>query len=225
LPEALVNFVAFLGWNPKTEQEIFTLDALIKEFDLAKINKSGAVFDVNKLDWMNAEYIRTKSNAELVELCKPYWQEAGVVVGGASEKNNTQYLEAIVGLEKDRLKKLSEIAERTSYFFTDPTYDAEMLIWKKADAAQTKQSLALLSDLVRVLDDEILTSIPKLEEKVKAFIVEHELDNGTVLWPLRVAMTGMEKSPNPFEVTAVLALGKGREEVARRLESAILKLA
>lgn len=225
LPEALVNFVAFLGWNPKTEQEIFTLDALIKEFDLAKINKSGAVFDVNKLDWMNAEYIRTKSNAELVELCKPYWQEAGVDVDGASEKNNAQYLESIVGLEKDRLKKLSEIAERTSYFFTDPNYESEMLIWKKADAAQTKQSLALLADLVRVLDDETLTSIPKLEEKVKAFIVEHELDNGTVLWPLRVAMTGMEKSPNPFEVTAVLALGKGREEVARRLEDAILKLA
>lgn len=220
LPEALVNFVAFLGWNPKTEQEIFSMENLIQEFDLAKINKSGAVLDSNKLDWMNAEYIRTKSNAELVELCKPYWQEAGVDISKAAP----EYLEAIVSLEKDRLKKLSEISERTGYFFAKPTYEADMLIWKKADSDQTKQSLALLTDLIRVTDEETLTSISKFEEKVKAFITEHELDNGTVLWPLRVAMTGMEKSPNPFEVTAVLALGQGREEVVARLAEAILKL-
>lgn len=220
LPEALVNFVAFLGWNPKTEQEIFSMEGLIKEFDLAKINKSGAVLDLTKLEWMNSEYIRTKSNAELVELAKPYWLEAGVNFENATP----EYLEAIVGLEKDRLKKVSEISEHTKYFFAKPDYEAEMLIWKKADAVQTKHSLVLLADLIRILDDETLTSVEKLEEKVKGFIAEHEFDNGTVLWPLRVAMTGQEKSPNPFEVTAVLALGQGREEVAKRLDDAILKL-
>lgn len=218
LPDALVNFVAFLGWNPKTEQEIFSMENLIKEFELAKINKSGAVFDNNKLDWMNSEYIRTKTNVELVDLCKPFWSEA-------QSESNQEYLEAIVSLEKERLKKLSDISERTSYFFSKPEYNGDMLIWKKADSTQTKHSLVLLGDLVRILDDETLKSITKFEEAVKGFISEHELDNGTVLWPLRVAMTGMEKSPNPFEVTAVLAQGKGREEVAARLEEAILKLA
>ncbi len=217
LPEAFVNFVAFLGWNPKTEQEIFSLADLIREFDLKNVNKSGAVFDNNKLDWMNSEYIRTKTPGELVALCEPFWPEA-------EAEENSAYLEAIVQLEKDRLKTLSEISERTRYFFQKPEYEAQILIWKKSDAATTKQMLHLLADLVRITDDETLTSITKLEEKVKAFIVEHELDNGTVLWPLRVAMTGLEKSPNPFEVTAVLALGQGRDEVASRLEAAILKL-
>jgi nondiscriminating glutamyl-tRNA synthetase len=217
LPEAFVNFVAFLGWNPKTEQEIFSLQDLIAEFDLKNVNKSGAVFDNNKLDWMNSEYIRTKTASELVSLCKPFWPET-------ENEQNENYLEAIVELEKDRLKKLSEISERTRYFFQTPELDAQMLVWKKSDSATTKQMLHLLADLVRITDDETLTSIPKLEEMVKAFIVEHELDNGTVLWPLRVAMTGQEKSPNPFEVTAVLAQGKGREEVAARLDAAILKL-
>ena len=217
LPEALVNFMVFLGWNPKTEQEIFSMDELTAQFDLAKINKSGAVLDVTKLEWMNSEYIRTKTNAELVELCKPYWEEAEINVIGFKP----EYLEAIISLEKDRLKKLSEISERTKYFFTEPDYDGAMLVWKKSDAEATKQNLRLLLDLFRITDDTGMQSIEKLEEIVKNFIAEHEYDTGSVLWPLRVAMTGQEKSPSPFEVTAVLFAGQGREAVIKRLEKAI----
>jgi nondiscriminating glutamyl-tRNA synthetase len=217
LPEALVNFVSFLGWNPKTEQEIFSLEELVAQFDLAKINKSGAVLDVTKLEWMNSEYIRAKSNTELVELCKPFWQEANIDVSNFKP----QYLEAIIQLEKDRLKKLSEISERTQYFFVEPEYDGALLIWKKSDAEATKKNLHLLLDLFRITDDSDMQSVEKLEEIVKAFIAEHEYDTGSVLWPLRVAMTGQEKSPSPFEVTAVLFAGQGREVVTKRLEKAI----
>lgn len=217
LPEALVNFMVFLGWNPKTEQEIFSMPELIDNFDLSKVNKSGAVLDITKLEWMNSEYIRSKNNNELVKLCEPYWKEAGIDVS----KFDPKYLEAIIDLEKDRLKKLSEISERTTYFFNEPTYDGQLLIWKKSDAEITKQNLRLILDLFRITRDQIMESTSKLEEAVKSFIVAHELDTGSVLWPLRVAMTGQEKSPSPFEVTSTIFAGQGREEVVKRLEKAI----
>lgn len=218
LPEALVNFVAFLGWNPKTEQEIFSMEELIAQFDLAKVNKSGAVLDTLKLDWMNAEYIRTKSNSDLVELAKPFWLAAGVDFN----KFNNEYFEAVVSLEKERLKKLSDVPSLTKYFFEEaPKLDLEKLVWKKSTPEDTKHNLLLLQDLFRISDDEIMLSPTKLEETIKAFIAEHELDNGSVLWPLRYSMTGEDKSPGPFEVTATIFLGLGRENVMNRLEQAI----
>lgn len=218
LPEALINFMAFLGWNPKTEQEIFSEEELIAQFDLAKVNKSGAVLDVNKLDWMNAEYIRAKSNSDLVELGKPYWLADGVDFN----KFPNEYFEAVIALEKDRLKKLSDLPVTTKYFFEEsPQLDIEKLVWKKSTAKDTHHNLLLLQDLFRITEDEIMLSSEKLEEKVKAFISEHELDNGSVLWPLRYTMTGEDKSPSPFEVTSTIFLGLGRENVMNRLQLAI----
>lgn len=218
LPQALINFIAFLGWNPKTEQEIFSMEELIAQFDLAKVNKSGAVLDITKLDWMNSEYIRKTNSIELVELVKPYWQDAGLDLGKFSD----EYLAAIVALEKDRLKKLSDLPELTKYFFVDkPPLNATDLVWKKSTPEQTSHNLLLLQDLFRITDDEVMLSVEKLETTVKAFIAEHELDNGSVLWPLRYAMTGEAKSPGPFEVTATIFLGLGRENVMQRLQNAI----
>ena len=217
LPEALVNFVALLGWNPKTEQEIFSMDDLIAQFDLGKVNKSGAVFDVAKLDWMNGEYLRAKTGEELAKLAKPYWQEAGFDLA----KFDDEYLEAIMALEKDRLKKLSEISERTKYFFAAPKLDAAKLVWKKSTPEATKQNLRLLQDLFRIQPDEVMGEIGELEKVVKAFIEEHEFDNGSILWPLRYAMTGEDRSPSPFEVTATIFRGWGREEIMNRLETGI----
>lgn len=218
LPEALINFIAFLGWNPKTEQEIFSMEELIAQFDLAKVNKSGAVLDMTKLDWMNSEYIRTKSNEELVELCRPFWIAGGIDL----TKFNDEYLSAIVALEKERLKKLSDITTLTNYFFeTSPHLESAKIIWKKSNAHDTKQNLLLLQDLFRISDDETLKSAEKLEALIKAFIAEHDLDNGSVLWPLRYSMTGEDKSPGPFEVTATIFLGLGRENVMERLQHAI----
>lgn len=221
LPEALINFVAFLGWNPKTEQEIFTEDELIAQFELSKVNKSGAVLDMVKLDWMNSEYIKAKSNEELVATCKPYWEKQGIDVS----KFNDEYLSAVVGLEKERVKKLSDIPDLTKYFFTEKVeLEVEKLVWKKSTPEDTKHNLLLLQDLFRITNDETMLSATKLEDTIKAFIVEHELENGSVLWPLRYALTGEEKSPGPFEVTATIFLGFGLEVVMNRLQNAIDRL-
>jgi glutamyl-tRNA synthetase len=233
LPEVLVNFVALLGWNPKTEQEIFSFDDLIKQFDLAKVNKSGAVFDQNKLDWVSSQHIRAKSNAELTDLLIPYWQQSGI----KTDAFKNEYLLAITALEKERLKKLSEIGERTKYFFEAPDYNADLLIWKKSDKEKTRQALLDLVNLFENMDlsafaeataDDPLhfvsATAETIEKWVKKFIVDKGYDNGSVLWPLRTALTGLDKSPGPFEVCATLSLGLGKEEILKRLTTAITKL-
>lgn len=219
LTEALVNFVAFLGWNPKTEQEIFSMDDLIREFDLDKVNKSGAIFDINKLDWINSSYIKTKTASELVNLLLPYWQEANI----ETAKFKPEYLEAITKLEQERLKKLSEIGERTKYFFVAPEYEGILLVWKKSDKEKTKQVLQDLVQLFESLDDSKM-SAAELEPAIKSMIAEKSYDNGSVLWPLRVALTGLEKSPGPFEVATTLAIGFGKSEIISRLQTALGKL-
>jgi len=219
LKEALINFVVFLGWNPKTDQEIFSLQDLIDQFDLSKINNASAVLDRNKLDWLNGHYIKAKSNAELVDMLLPYWQQAGVDTSTVSQ----EYLEAIAGLEKERLKKLSEIGERTSYFFRRPEYERALLVWKKSDTQQTKEILQKLHDYLQQLDPTEFV-LPNFEGHIKRFITDNNYDNGTVLWPLRVALTGLDKSPGPFEVAVTLALGAGHREILERIDLASQKL-
>jgi glutamyl-tRNA synthetase len=230
LKDSLLNFIAFLGWNPKTEQEIFTLPELIEQFDLSKINKAGAVFDIDKLDWINGVYIRSKSNEELLSLIKPYWQSAGFIKSGTGPVTddsgnilNDDFLTGIIILEKERLKKLSEIGERTSYFFKDPEPQAEMLVWKKSSKDETRNILEKLLKLIEGLE---LKSFSRelIEIEIKKFISDNSLDNGTVLWPLRVALTGMQASPGPFDVLSTLFLGYGKEVVLKRLKKAIDQL-
>jgi glutamyl-tRNA synthetase len=219
LPEALLNFVAFLGWNPKTEQEIFSLQQLVKEFNLENVHKAGAVFDINKLDWLNGLYIKLKSNTELANLLKPYLTKAGVNVDDFSK----EYLEAIAAQEKERLKKLSEIGEGRGYYFKQPEYQASLLVWKKSDKADAKQKLSELLELFSGLDENNFDK-ENLETEIKNFISEKLYDNGSVLWPLRVALTGQEKSPGPFETASLLYLGLGKDEILARIQAAINKL-
>lgn len=217
LPEALINFVVFLGWNPKTSQELFTMEELIKEFSLEKINKAAPVFDVTKLDWINSQYIRRMPVGELAQKLKPFWQ----AVGTDTSKYSDDYLTAIAKLEQERLKKLSEIGESTKYFFERLDYAGETLIWKKADAAVTKK---VLQDLHTLLEAQTDLSQEQLDSQIKNYIATSGLDNGTVYWPLRMALTGMQKSPPPVEVAATLALGPGKAEILQRLAIAISKL-
>ena len=230
LKEALINFVAFLGWNPKTEQEIFSLDDLINQFDLSKVNKSGAVFDTNKLDWLNSQYIKKMPGSELYRKLIPYWQTAALIVEGDSAVSiangpviSYEFLESVAALEKERLKKLSEIGENTKYFFKEPEYDGKLLVWKKSDPDKTKKVLADLQNLISTFTNKDF-EIQNLEPKIKDFISKNNFDNGSVLWPMRVALTGQEKSPSPFEVASVLAFGLGKEEILKRLKKAQEKL-
>ena len=220
LKEALINFVAFLGWNPKTTQEIFSLKDLINKFDLKNINKAAPIFDTNKLDWINGQYIRAKNSGELVNLALSYWEEQGI----NTESYNRGFLTAILEVEKSRLKTLSEIGERTKYFFELPSYDANLLTWKKSTPEDAKVKLLEIHDLLAQMDNEELKEQNKLETKIKSIIAEKNYDTGSVLWPMRAALTGMPASPSPFEVTSVLAHGHGKNEILRRIKLAADKI-
>lgn len=204
LPEALLNFMALLGWNPGGEQEIFSKEELIEKFSLKDVQKSGAVFDEIKLDWMNGEYIRTKSVKELTELCRPFLKNIPEVP--------SEYLEKIIALEQPRLKKLSEIEERIDYFFQEPIYDKEMLRWKKMTDGELGESLERSIGLLEKLPAEAVKS------NVESVFLEDigTGDKGSVLWPLRVALTGKKASPGPFEIIEVL----GPEKACKRLKAA-----
>ncbi|MBI2355755.1 MAG: glutamate--tRNA ligase [Candidatus Doudnabacteria bacterium] len=217
LPEALLNFVALLGWNPKTSEEIFNLRELVAQFSLDKLNKAGSVFDLDKLDWLNGMYLRRMKIEELFARCVPYLVKAGVNI----EKYPKQFFEKILLLEQERLKKLSEVGERVGYFFADPQYDAPLLIWKNADKQVILKNLQALSQFLQTLDS---TGFSKevLERKIKDWIAQNNLKTGEVLWPLRAALTGLEASPGPFEVMDALAvLPDGKEIILKRINKAM----
>ena len=212
LPEALINFLAFQGWNPKTEQEIFSLTELVEVFSFENVNKSGAIFDLDKLDWINGLYIRKMSVKELFPRIVPYLLQAGIKTEGYPK----EFLEKIVSLEQERLKKLSEVGERVGYFFEEPKYEPELLIWKKSDKQTIKHNL---EKLLEFLKSE--SGISNLETRIKQFISDNNLKTGEVLWPLRVALTGMEASPGPFEIMdTFMLLPSGKEVILSRIEKA-----
>ncbi len=225
LPEALVNFVALLGWNPKTEQEIFTMQGLVDNFELSKVNKAGAVFDLNKLDWMNATYIRTKSPSEILELVKP-WLVPFLEENELNISNfSLDFLLAIIKIEQERLKTLAQISEQILFYFKDPEFDQpeagpELMVWKKSDKVDAKQKLSLIAEQLNSYSDSDFTT-ENLETKLKTWITDQGFDTGSVLWPLRVALTGLGKSPSPFEVASTLFLNGGKDAVIKRLNKAI----
>ncbi len=209
LPEALLNFVALLGWNPKTEQEVFSLIELVEQFSLDKLNKAGAVFDLDKLDWINSLYIRKLTIEELFARIVPYLLKSGI----KTEKYPKEFIEKILELERERLKKLSEIGDRVKYFFEEPTYDPALLIWKKSDRQTIQKNLEKLREFLQTNDAS--------EKAIKVFIENEKLKTGEVLWPLRVALTGLEASPGPFEIMdAICILPKGKEIILQRINKA-----
>jgi glutamyl-tRNA synthetase len=233
LPEALINFVALLGWNPKTDQELFTMDELVQQFDLIKVNRASPIFDVEKLDWFNGTYIRKMDLKSLTDATIPFLKKAGLVKEGESEntfvaKNGTvvnrSYIETIVKIEQDRLKKLEDISEGTTYFFEKPEYHPELLIWKKANLPTTRTAIEKSIEFFGALDDQSFT-VESLEPKLKEYISASKLENGSVLWPIRVALSGLAASPSPFEIATTLYQGFGKEEIISRLKLALDKLA
>lgn len=212
LPEALVNYVALLGWNPGTEREIFSLPELIKEFSFAKVHKAGAVFDIKKLDWLNGEYIKKLPPKKFISLAWPFLEQS---IGAIKDR---PMAEKVLLLEQDRVSKLSEVGESVQFFFADELdYEPDLLIWKKSDQAKT---LAILRDLETVLAGYSDWSKADLEQKLLAYIKDRGLTNGDVLWPMRVALTGLAKSPPPFDVAGIL----GREKTLSRVKTAIERL-
>ncbi|MDP3993909.1 MAG: glutamate--tRNA ligase [bacterium] len=215
LPEAILNFIAFLGWNPKTEQEIFSLDELIKAFDLEKVNKSAAVFDLEKLNWFNSHYIKEKPLSELLKYAQRYFPVTD------TSPYPEEFLEKILEIEKGRLNKLSEVGERAGYFFQEPEYNKDLLSWKDMTGEEIKKSLEVSKKIIF----NFQFSISKKEIEKTFFQEIGEGDKGTLLWPLRVALTGLRASPGPFEILeAFFCLQNGKETVLKRIQKAIDKI-
>jgi len=213
LPEALINFVALLGFNPKGDQEIYSFKELIELFDLKKVNKGGAVFDREKLAWMNGEYIRSKTPHELVELCRPFLEQAKI-------KIDDHLLEKIVAIESSRMKTLADIVDCVETYIGNLDYQSEILVWKKSNQVDTKDNLERLVIFIDQLDETSFDSDDLLEKGVKRYIEEEGLQNGDVLWPMRVALSGRKASPSPFELGWAL----GKEETLIRLRQAVERL-
>ena len=229
LPEALLNFVLLLGWNPKTEEEIFSFEEMIKRFDLSGVNKAGSIFNTEKLDWINGNYIRKMDLDELTKLCVPYLIEVKLIkevsnikyqVLSTEEEIDFDYLKKVVALEQERMKKISEIGESVKFIFVDkPDYEKELLIWKKMTAEDVKNNLELTYQELEKLDEKDLTK-DNLEKVLRNLMEREGIKTGELLWPLRVALTGLKGSPGPFEVGEVL----GKEKVLERIKFGIKKL-
>ncbi len=216
LPEALINFVALLGWSPSDETEIHSLEELAKVFELKDVNPAGAVFDREKLDWLNGKYLRAMPLERLAERARPFFERAGV----STENFSNEAFGKLLSLERERVKTLAELPEAVSFLLADvPEYPAERLSWKSQPPAEALERLSAVHDMLDELDDADFT-FESLETRLKALISAKGWGNGDTLWPLRVSLSGREKSPGPFEIMAVL----GKMKVIRRIDAAIDRL-
>ena len=206
--EAIVNFVALLGWSPEGEQEIFSLDELIKEFDFKRINKSPAVFDMVKLKWMNGEYIKAMDNDKFYDMAMPYIKE--VVKADVD-------LTKIADLMKTRIETFLDIAEKIDFFNELPEYDVAMYTHKKMKT-NSENSLQVLKDVLPRFEQLEDYSCASIEALLKEYIAEREIKNGMALWPVRTAVSGKQMTPGgAYEIMEIL----GKEESLRRIRVGI----
>lgn len=211
LPEAVINFIALLGWNPKTNQEIFSRDELIQNFDLNKINKASAFFDLEKLDWFNGYYIRKIKLEKLVDLCLPFIID---------QKVDKIYLKKVISLFQERMKRLVEINYLADFFFKNKIkYNTKILIPKRSEKDLILITLVATFNFIKGIKIGDFKAA-KLKYLFEKFIQKNNFNNTVVLWPLRVAITGKEASPGVFEVMEVL----GKEKVLARVEGAVENL-
>ncbi len=206
--EAIVNYVALCGWSPDSNQEIFSLEELVKEFDYRRIGKSPAVFDVNKLKWMNGEYIKAMDNERYYELALPYIKEV--------IKKDLD-LKKIADLVKTRIEIFPDIREHIDFFEELPEYDTAMYTHKKMKT-DSAISLAVLKDMLPVLEKLEDYSLDSIHDTVMEYVASKEMKNGTALWPLRTAVSGKQMTPGgAFEIMEIL----GKEESIARIRKGI----
>ncbi len=219
LKEGLINFMLLLGWHPEGDNEILTLAEAEKLFKPENIGVSPAIFDIEKLDFFNGYHIRQKSLDELVDLCRPYL-ESNIELTTNENKKSNEFLKKVIVLSRERLKKLSDITEQTTYFFKEKLdFDPAMVVWRKSDAAGAKTALTDLKTFLAGLS-EGEWEIKTLEEKVMSYLKEGGKSNGDYLWPMRVSLTGEKASPSPFEMAWAL----GKEETISKITDSISKL-
>lgn len=206
LPEAVVNFLALLGWNPGNDQELMSMDDLVHLFSLERCSKSGAKFDYEKGKWFNHQYIQQKPNNEIAQLFQPYVAEHTV-------DTPMEYIEKVVSLVKERVNFVKELWDQSFFFFIAPTsYDEKVVKkrWKEESPAQ----LTELIDVIKNIED---FSAHNQEKIVKAWIESKAYHLGNIMNAFRLAIVGESKGPHMFDITATI----GKVETIKRLEKAI----
>jgi len=206
--EGFINILALLGWNPGTEQEIFSLDELIQAFDLKRVSKSGAKFNPDKTKWFNQQYMQQKSVAELANLYAPILKEKGIV----AEKET---IEKVISLIKERAVFVADFWELSNFFFEAPTTFDEKAVaknWKEDTSSLMEQLLSIITNI----DD---FSSQNTESMIKNWIAKNDIGFGKVMQPLRLSLVGEMKGPHLFDIMEII----GKQETIQRIESAIKK--
>ena len=211
LPEAVVNFIALLGWSPDSDREIFSLDDLVKIFDYHRINKSPSVFDYQKLRWMNGEYLKAMDPEKFYGMAEPYLKTA---------LRKDLDLRKIAEMVRTRIEVFPDIADMVDFFESLPDYDPSLFTHKKMKT-NAESSLAVLKDLLPILEAQEDFSNEALLAVIKAYIQDNGFKNGYVLWPVRIAVSGRQTTPaGATEIMEIL----GKEESIARIREAVRKL-
>ncbi len=207
LPETMMNFLAFLGWHPKDDSDILSESELIAQFDLSRVQKAGAIFNQEKLNWMNREYMKNMSDAKLAEAVSPFFRAENI-------SDDARKMERVVSVVRGRADTLKDFVELGRFFFSVPAYESSLLVWKKATPASVAPALSRAREAVLAVPADSFDK-PTLSSAVMAAV--DPASRGEVLWPLRVALSGRAMSPDPVEIMEVL----GKEESLRRIDAAI----
>lgn len=211
LTEAVINYVALLGWSPAENREIFTLQELVEAFDYTHINKSPAVFDMNKLRWMNGEYMKAMDPEQFYQMALPYMKD--------TLKGDYDYRK-IAAMVQTRIEVFPDIAELIDFFREVPSYETSMYRHKKMKTTE-ETSLAVLQEVLPLLEAQEDYSNDALYEALSAFVKEKGYKNGYVMWPLRTAVSGKQMTPGgATEIMEII----GKEESLKRIRAAIEKL-
>jgi glutamyl-tRNA synthetase len=210
LPEAMVNFLAFLGWRPAgVEREIITKNELIEKFDLRDIHKAGAVFDGKKLSWVNSQYLKLLNDEGLADILVPYVEK----YFGQQGRDKLLKMSSIL---RERLQFLDQITD-FHYFFRRPEVVTELIVWEKSDLAQAKKVLA---EVVRWLEVKEMNS-EELKQSLETLAqADFKGDRGAVYWPLRVVLSGEKYSADPIQIFKII----GQTETRKRIELALTKI-
>ena len=208
-PEAVVNFLAFLGWNPGTEQEIFDLETLTNVFDLKRVNKGGARFDPDKTEWFNHQYMQMQSEAYLAQKYKP-------IVDGNVENIDISYIEMVVALIKERATFVSDFWELSDFFFVAPTDFNEKAL-KKTVKEGTSDILSQLKSKIEAIE---VFEVENMKAEIKGWITSSDIGFGKVMMPLRLALVGDLKGPDVFDI--MYMIGKG--ETIKRIGHFVTKI-
>ena len=217
-PEAVINFLALLGWNPGTEEELFKLDELIKVFDLNRVHKSGARFDPEKTKWYNHHYLQEQEDSVLLNSFKPILTEKldKELAFNLDLIDQDDYIANVISLIKERASFVSEFWDLSDYFFQKPNSYNEKVV-KKQWKENTPALLSKIASLLETLED---FSSPELENMVKTWIGNENLTFGQVMAPLRLVMVGDLKGPHLFDIMALV----GKNETLKRIRLALEKL-